>query len=149
MPDLPAFLYIHENNKIHFRVSLFCFCCYLVFFYLKFFFYFFIGVQLLYNVVLLSTTQQSESAVLGGLVAKSCPTLATPWTVAHPGSSVHGISQARILEWVAISFSRGSSRPRDRTHISCFAGGFFSAEPPGKPSYTYICISSFLDFFSV
>ena len=42
---------------------------------------------------------------------QSCPTLATPWTVA-PGSSVHGILQARILEWVAISFSRGHSQPR-------------------------------------
>jgi len=56
----------------------------------------------------------------GGLVAQLCPTLATPWTVwgrtrpqNPPGSSVCGISQARILEWVAISFSRGSSRPRD------------------------------------
>ena len=44
---------------------------------------------------------------------------ATPWTVALPGSSVHGISQAGILECVAISFSRGSSQPRDWTHISC------------------------------
>ena len=44
----------------------------------------------------------------------------TPWTVCSPlGSSVHGISQARILEWVAISFSRGSSQSRDRTCISC------------------------------
>ena len=44
----------------------------------------------------------------GGLIAKSCPTLATPWTVCSlPGSSVHGILQARILEWAAISFSRG------------------------------------------
>ena len=46
-----------------------------------------------------------------------------------PGSSVHGILQARILEWVAISYSRGSSRPRDQTHISRFsalAGGFFT-----------------------
>ena len=46
-----------------------------------------------------------------------------------PGSSVHGISQARILEWIAIPFSRGSARPRDRTHIpcvSCIAGGFFA-----------------------
>ena len=43
-----------------------------------------------------------------------------------PGSSVHGIFQARILEWVAISFSRWSSRPRDRTHTSCTASGFFS-----------------------
>ena len=50
-----------------------------------------------------------------------------------PGSSVHGISQARILEWVAISFSRRSSQPRDRTHISCLAGGFFTTELPGKP----------------
>ena len=42
----------------------------------------------------------------GGLVDKLCLILATPWTVPHPGSSVHGIFQARILEWVAISFSR-------------------------------------------
>ena len=47
---------------------------------------------------------------------------ATPWTVvcpAPPGSPVPGISQARILEWVAIPFSRGSSQPRDRTQVSC------------------------------
>ena len=43
-----------------------------------------------------------------------------------PGSSVHGIFQARILEWVAVPFSRGSSRPRDRTQVSCTAGRFFS-----------------------
>ena len=41
----------------------------------------------------------------------------TPWTIARSGSSVHGILQARILEWVAISFSRGSSQPRDRTWV--------------------------------
>ena len=50
-----------------------------------------------------------------------------------PGSSVHGISQARILEGVAVSFSRGSSRPRDRTRVSCIAGRFFTAEPLEKP----------------
>ena len=52
-----------------------------------------------------------------------------------PDSSVHGISQARILEWVTISSSRGSSWPRDRTPVSCvscIAGRFFTAEPPGK-----------------
>ena len=50
----------------------------------------------------------------GGGVAKSCLTLATLWTVCSPpGSPVHGISQARILEWFGISFSRGSSLPRD------------------------------------
>ena len=43
----------------------------------------------------------------------------------QPGFSVHGISQARIPEWVAISFSRGSSLSRDQTCISCIAGGFF------------------------
>ena len=43
-----------------------------------------------------------------------------------PGSSVHGILQARILEWVAISFSGGSSRPRDRTQVSCIAARFFT-----------------------
>ena len=46
-------------------------------------------------------------------------------------SSVHSISQARILEWVAISFSRGPSQPRDQTAL---IGGFFTAEPPGKPN---------------
>ena len=57
-----------------------------------------------------------------------------------PGSSVHGILQARILEWVAISFSRGSSCTRDRTWVSCTAGRFFTTEPPGKPNiYKYIC----------
>ena len=53
-----------------------------------------------------------------------------------PGSSVHGIFQARILEWVPISFTRGSSQSRDRTHGSCIsytAGRFFTAKPPEKP----------------
>ena len=50
-----------------------------------------------------------------------------------PGSSVHGISPARILEWVAIFFSRGFSQPRDGICLSCVADGFFTAEPPGKP----------------
>ena len=63
---------------------------------------------------------------------KSCPTLVTPMDCSPPGSSVHGISQARILEWVTISFSRGSPQPRDRTHISCLAGGYFTAETPKK-----------------
>ena len=49
-----------------------------------------------------------------------------------PGSSVDGISQARILEWVVILFSRGSSWPRAQTHVSCLAGRSFITEPPGK-----------------
>ena len=50
-----------------------------------------------------------------------------------PGSSVHGISQARLLGWVTISFSRGSSHPRDQTQVPWLAGRFFTTEPPGKP----------------
>ena len=49
---------------------------------------------------------------------------ATPWTVTHQASLSLGILQARILEWVAIPFSRGSSQPRDQTRVSCFAGRF-------------------------
>ena len=52
-------------------------------------------------------------------VAKSCPILCIPMNCSLVGSSVHGIFQGRILEWVAISFSRGSSQPRDQTCISC------------------------------
>ena len=52
-------------------------------------------------------------------VDESCPTLCNPRDCSPPGSSVHGILRARILEWVAISFSRGSSQLRDRTRISC------------------------------
>ena len=52
-------------------------------------------------------------------VAKLCLTLCNPVDCHPPGSSVHGIFQARILEWVAISSSRGSSGPRDQTHVSC------------------------------
>ena len=47
--------------------------------------------------------------------------------------TVHGILQARVLEWVAFPFSRGSSQLRDWTQVSCIAGRFFTAEPQGKP----------------
>ena len=60
------------------------------------------------------------------LVAQSCPTLCDPMDCSPPGSSVHGISQIRILEWLAIPFSRGSSWPRDWTQVSCIAGRFFT-----------------------
>ena len=58
-------------------------------------------------------------------VAQSCPSLCDPINRSLPGSSVHGTFQARILEWVAISFSRGSSQPRDWTQVSCTARSFF------------------------
>ena len=50
---------------------------------------------------------------------QSCLTLCNPMDCNPPGSSVYGIFQARILEWVAISYSVGSSQPRDQTHVSC------------------------------
>ena len=59
-------------------------------------------------------------------VAQSCLTLCDPVDCSPPGSSIHGILQARILEWVAISFSRGSSRPRDRTQVSCITRRCFN-----------------------
>ena len=60
------------------------------------------------------------------LVAQWCPTLCDPIDCSLPGSSVHGIFQARILEWIAIPFSRGSSWPRDRIWVSCITGRFFT-----------------------
>ena len=60
------------------------------------------------------------------LVAQLCPTLCDPMDCSLPGPSVRGILQARILEWVAIPFSRESSRPRDQTQVSCIAGRFFA-----------------------
>ena len=58
-------------------------------------------------------------------VAQSCPTLCDPIDCSPQGSSVHGILQARILEWVAVPFSKGSSQPRDWIHVSHTAGRFF------------------------
>ena len=59
-------------------------------------------------------------------VAQSCPTLLNPMDCSLPGSSIHGIFQARVLELVAISFSRGSSQPRDQTGVSCIVGRCFT-----------------------
>ena len=59
-------------------------------------------------------------------VAQLCPTLCEP-----TDCIVHGILQARILEWVAFPFSRESSQPRDRTQVSCIAGGFLPTELSG------------------
>ena len=60
------------------------------------------------------------------LVAQSCPSLWDPMDCSPPGSSGHWILQTRILEWVAIALSRGSSQPRDWTWVSYRAGGFFT-----------------------
>ena len=62
-----------------------------------------------------------------------CPTLYDPVVCSLPGSSIHGILQARILEWVAISFSRGPSQPGDRTRSPALEADALTSEPPGKP----------------
>ena len=72
------------------------------------------------------------AAAAAVLVAQSCLTLHDPMGSNTPGSSVHGIRQAIILEWIAIPFSRGSSQPRDQTQVSCIAGGFFTIWATGK-----------------
>ena len=68
----------------------------------------------------------TEHLFVCALVAQSCPTLCDPVDCSPMGSSVPGILLARILEWVAILFPRGSSWPRDRTLFSCIAGRFFT-----------------------
>ena len=72
-----------------------------------------------------------------------------PMDCSLPGSSVHGILQARILEWVAISFSRGSSWPRNRTPVSCIAGRFGLSFSKALKWLKSPCFSQKLGIFSV
>ena len=65
-------------------------------------------------------------------VAQLSPTLCDPMDCSPPGSSIHGILQARVLEWVAISFSRGSSQPMDRTPVSHTTGRLFTVWATGE-----------------
>ena len=78
----------------------------------------------------------TSSACVCVLVTQSCPILCNPRDCSPPVSYVHGILQARILEWVAIPFSRGSSQPRDQTWISCTAGGLCNLSHQGSPDLT-------------
>ena len=83
----------------------------------------------------LLSTKRSHHACSG---AQSRPTLSDPTDCSPPGSSFHGVFQARVLERIAISSSRGSSRPRDQIHLSCVSS--LPAEPSGKPkSYHVVC----------
>ena len=70
-------------------------------------------------------------------VTQSCPTLHDPMDCSLPGSSIHGIFQARILEWVANSFSRGSSWPRDQTCFSCIGRWVVYRWATGKSTMEY------------
>ena len=81
---------------------------------------------------------------------QSCPTLCDPMDCSPPGSSVLGILQARIIEWVATPSSRGFAWPRDQNHVSCIcytADRFFTIKSPRKPWWTgYFPIIFFLSF---
>ena len=68
-------------------------------------------------------------------VAQSCPTLCNPMDCSPPGSSIHGIFWARILEWGAISLSGESSWPRDWTRVSCIAGRLYRLSHQGIPNW--------------
>ena len=108
---------------------------------------------MIYNVLLMSAAHQSNFSSYEWsevLVTQLCPTLCDSMDYSLPGSSVLGILQARILEWVAISLSRGSSQFRNRTQVSCVVGRFFTV---WAIIYVYyICIHThtfFLVLFSV
>ena len=75
-----------------------------------------------------------EDTLCCSSVAQSYQTLCDPMGCSPPGSSVRGILQERILEWVAMPFSRGPSLPRDRAHGPCVSGSSLTTEPPGKPA---------------
>ena len=74
----------------------------------------------------LCTYSSSVVIPLHAKLLQSCPTLCDSMNCSLPGSSVHGILQARILEWVAVPFSRGASQLRDQIQVSCVEGRFFT-----------------------
>ena len=77
------------------------------------------------------------------LVGQSYPTLCDPMGCSWPGSPVHGILQARILEWVAMSSSRGSSQPGIESRSPVLKADSLPSEPPGKPKNTGVGSPSF------
>ena len=90
-------------------------------------------LNLVYFIIFMLTTPPPKnsfphllSSLTWNKVAQSCLTLCDPMDCSLPGSSIHGIFQARVLEWVAISYSRGSSWPRDWTQVSRIAGRYFT-----------------------
>ena len=115
-------------------IVLFCFRIYTPFFLCNFHFIIFLWFKWIILQVLLVYTQCIVSIIVQTRIylisyyqslknmlcyTQSCPTLCNPMDYSTPGSSVRGIFQARILEWVTISSSRGSPWPRDQTRVSC------------------------------
>ena len=73
------------------------------------------------------------------LVTQSCLTICDPTDCNMPGSSVHRLLQARILEWIAVRFSRGFSWPRHQTRVSCIAGRLYLRSHKGSPEHQRHC----------
>ena len=82
--------------------------------------------------------------VCASLVVQLCPAVCDTMDCSPLGSSVHGILSARVLDWVTISFSRGSSQCRDQTWVSCIEGGLFTIE--SQPSYRFFIWLKFYAF---
>ena len=96
---------------------------------------------------------QSSPVVLCALLLSHVRLFAIPWTVALKAPLSMGILQVRILEWVAMSSSRASAQPRDRTHVSCSAGGFFtiwasSGHEPDVSPFAWQTIKAILFYFT-
>jgi len=129
LPLLPSLLTSTYSFFPPFFLSLFIIPGCLTFFHIILGMCEYIKVHLAWAILCQLPAQHLESPVLhesDSEVAQSCPTLCDPMNCSLPGSSVHGIFQARILERVAISFSRGSFRPRDRTPVSHIGGRRFT-----------------------
>ena len=94
----------------------------------------------------LEMMQHSKSTMK--VKVKSCPALWGPKDCNLPSSSAHGIFQTRVLEWVAISFSRGSSRPRDWTQVSSIASRRFIIRATREANYTQINYTAGIQLYS-
>ena len=81
------------------------------------------------------------------LVAQSCPTLCDPMDYSPPGSSVHGILQARILEWIAFTFLGDLPHPSIEPRSPALQADSFSSEPLGKPYIPYVIVGICTSFF--
>ena len=91
--------------------------------------------------IIIATSIHTHIHTYVSVLVAPCPALCDPMDCSLLGSSIHGILQARILEWVAIRFSRGSSWPRDQTRVSCSAGKFITAICiPQVCRYSSVCI---------
>ena len=96
-------------------------------------FFFFFLPQILFTLTVVALSSSSRSLLAHSLTAQLCPPLGRSLDWSPPSSSVHGIFQARTLEWDAIFSSKGSSQSKDWIHVSYITGRFFICWATGKP----------------